>query len=68
VLNREIEAGFRAGDDTRDGEGVRLNDDGARVGGGKLEAVEENCGALGGDAIKGRTRDPPATWKFMIRR
>jgi hypothetical protein len=47
----EVASGFGAGDGANDGGGIGLDDDGFRVGGGELEAVEEDGGAFGVDAV-----------------
>jgi len=57
VSHCEVEAGFGAGEDAGDGGGGGLDGDGARVGGGELEAVEQDRGAFGGDAIAGEGGD-----------
>ena len=57
VSNSEVQTGFGAGDGSCDGGGVRLDGDGFRVGGGELEAVEKDCGALGVDAVAGERGD-----------
>ena len=57
VSHCEIQAGFGAGDGSRDGGGVGLDGDGFRVGGGELKAVEKDCGALGVDAVAGEGGD-----------
>jgi hypothetical protein len=53
----EVASGFCAGDGADDGGGVGFDDDGLRVGGGELEAVEEDGGAFGVDAIAGEGGD-----------
>ena len=50
-------AGFCAGDGADDGAGVGFGDDRLDVGGGELEAVEEDCGAPRIDAVAGEGGD-----------
>ena len=57
IAKREVEAGFCAGEGASDGRGGGFDGDGACVGGGELETVEEDRGAFGGDAVASESGD-----------
>jgi hypothetical protein len=57
VAYRQVESGFGAGEGASDGGGGWFNGDGARVGGGELQAIEENRSAFGGDTVAGQGGD-----------
>ena len=57
VVCRQIDAGFGAGEVADDGSRRRFDGDGAGVAGGELQAVEEDCGTFGVDAVAGESGD-----------
>ena len=57
IVYCKVDAGFGAGEGSDDGGGGGFDGDGTGVGGGELEAVEEDGGAFGVDAVAGESGD-----------